>query len=128
MYLNYEFFKGSVFSCWDTQILKWINITGKTTSSIFKSILKKIMNNQGSIPFNRKELYALHWFLIFLIVRIKQALYLLNSFRSPDCIKATMVFVTDVPMLAPMMIGMAVLTVRTVKTQTNIIHNINIML
>lgn len=34
-------------------------------------------------------------------------IYLRNSFRSPACIIATMVLVTDVPMLAPMMIGTA---------------------
>lgn len=33
--------------------------------------------------------------------------YLRNSFLSPACITATMVLVTDVPMLAPMMIGTA---------------------
>lgn len=41
--------------------------------------------------------------------------YLRNSFRSPACIIATIVLVTDVPMLAPMTIGTAVLTSSTEK-------------
>lgn len=39
--------------------------------------------------------------------------YLLNTFRSPACMSATRVLVIEVPMLAPMMIGMAVRTVST---------------
>lgn len=38
---------------------------------------------------------------------ISHRVYLRNSFRSPACITATIVLVTDVPMLAPMMIGTA---------------------
>lgn len=34
-------------------------------------------------------------------------LYLSNSSLSPACIRATMVLVTEVPMLEPMMMGMA---------------------
>lgn len=37
----------------------------------------------------------------------------LNSLRSPIWVSETMVLVTDVPMLAPMMIGIATRTVRT---------------
>lgn len=44
-----------------------------------------------------------------------QVQYLLNSFLSPACISATIVFVTEVPMFAPMMIGIAALTVSTGK-------------
>lgn len=40
-------------------------------------------------------------------------IYLRNSFRSPACIIATIVLVTDVPMLAPMMIGTADFTSST---------------
>lgn len=42
-------------------------------------------------------------------------IYLRNSFRSPACIMATMVLVTEVPMLAPMIIGTAVWTSSTLK-------------
>ena len=42
-------------------------------------------------------------------------IYLRNSFRSPACIMATKVLVTEVPMLAPMIIGTAVLTSSTLK-------------
>ena len=39
-----------------------------------------------------------------------QASYLLNSFRSPACMSATRVLVIEVPMLAPMIMGMAART------------------
>lgn len=44
--------------------------------------------------------------------------YLLNSFLSPACIRATIVFVTEVPMFAPMIIGIADLTVSTGRQKT----------
>lgn len=43
----------------------------------------------------------------------------LNSSRSPACIKATMVLVTDVPMLEPMMMGMADYTSSTAEVKRN---------
>ena len=42
-----------------------------------------------------------------------------NSLRSPIWVNETMVFVTDVPMLAPIIIGMATRTVRTAKIKPN---------
>lgn len=38
---------------------------------------------------------------------------LLNSLRSPICVSETIVFVTEVPIFAPMMIGIAVGTSKT---------------
>lgn len=52
-----------------------------------------------------------------------------NSSRSPACIKATMVLVTDVPMLEPMMMGMADCTSSTegVKRNNNIFSRRNLL-
>jgi len=43
--------------------------------------------------------------------------YLLNSPTSIDCVRETIVFVTDVPMLAPIMIGIASCTEITASKQ-----------
>ena len=43
-----------------------------------------------------------------------------NSLRSPICVRETIVLVTEVPMLAPMTIGMATRTVRTARQHTGL--------
>lgn len=59
--------------------------------------------------------------LLFLFSRRKgsfheaQIHYLRKVLRSPACVMATSVFVTEVPMLVPMMIGTATWTVNTVE-------------
>ena len=49
-----------------------------------------------------------------------------NSLRSPICVSETIVFVTDVPMLAPSTIGIATRTVKTVqptKRYSTLLHS-----
>ncbi len=46
---------------------------------------------------------------------LKPCPYLRNLFLSPTCVMATRVFVTDVPMLVPIIIGTAVATSSTVE-------------
>ncbi len=46
---------------------------------------------------------------------MKPCPYLRNLFLSPTCVMATRVFVTDVPMLVPIIIGTAVATSSTVE-------------
>ena len=100
---------------------KWfvLELTSTRKRTITESQLNMSFKNKLRNEVQEKKIDTLYISKIVSPWTVAAAKALRNSLRSPICVSETIVFVTDVPIFAPIIIGMAVGTSRTKKCGKN---------